>query len=62
MRLQHSGEGYWLYIPKVMIESKNWQKGDVFYPVPVENGVTFIYAGKGKDNTTCGVKLKAGVN
>jgi hypothetical protein len=42
MRLQKSGEGFWLSVPKELVESEGWKKGDVFYPVPIDNGVQFI--------------------
>jgi hypothetical protein len=42
MRLQKSGGGFWLSVPKELVESEGWQKGDTFFPIPVENGVQFI--------------------
>jgi len=46
MKLQQSGEGFWLYVPSTMVRLNDWRKGDVFYPVPEANGVMFVYAGK----------------
>jgi hypothetical protein len=42
MRLQTSGQGYFLYVPKDLIDLYGWQKGDFFYPTPLENGIQYI--------------------
>jgi len=63
MKLQHSGKEYFLYVPKELINSFGWAKGDRFYPIPIENGIQYTKLDKkssengittsysGKDNT-----------
>jgi hypothetical protein len=48
MKFQQSGEGYWLYVPSTMVRLNNWEKGDIFFPVPEANCVMFVYPCKDK--------------
>lgn len=49
MKLQKSGNGFWLSIPKEMVESEGWQKGDIFYTAPLVNGIAFIKGREKRD-------------
>ena len=49
MRLQKSGAGFWVSVPKKVIESKGWQKGDILYPIPIKNGIQFVKMEKNDD-------------
>jgi hypothetical protein len=60
MKLQHSGKEYFLYVPQALIDFFGWEKGDRFYPTPIENGILYTKLEKkstengflpGKDNT-----------
>lgn len=43
MKLQQSGEGFWLYVPTELVSLFDWKKGDFFYPVPIEYGKGIQY-------------------
>lgn len=42
-KLQHNGTtgAFWLTVPKAIIESKGWQKGDKFIFTDEPNGIKF---------------------
>lgn len=43
MRLQQSGEGYYLSVPKELVEERGWKKGDIFHTAPTVNGIRYIH-------------------
>lgn len=38
--------GYWLTVPKELAETRGYQRGDIFFAVPVEDGIKFVYGGR----------------
>lgn len=46
MILQKHGTQYYLTIAKEIVEANNWQQGDTFLSIPIENGIQFMKVGK----------------
>ena len=50
MILQKSGKQHWLTVPTDVVEANGWKRGDLFLPVPENDGIRYVRVRNGTWN------------